>query len=88
MIAHDLPLSENVPNWLKIIRDTTPDMPLILVGTKIDLENACTETETYQAFVDENNLAGLVLTSSKTGDGIDDAFNRLIKIFELAHDLE
>jgi small GTP-binding protein len=78
----------NLPNWVKIIRDTVPDMPLILVGTKIDLENASLDEEMYRQFAEENNMVGVVLSSSKNGAGVDDAFGRLVSLYELNHDID
>lgn len=67
----------NLSEWVKLIRDNVADAPIILVGTKSDIQAASGDLSTYQNFVTQHNLAGLYLTSSKTGQNIDAVFNKL-----------
>jgi small GTP-binding protein len=67
----------NLPEWVKLIRDNVPDAPIILVGTKCDIDTAVVEKSVYQNFATQHDFADLFLTSSKTGKHIEDVFNRL-----------
>jgi small GTP-binding protein len=73
---------KHLADWLSLIRETLPDVPILLVGTKVDIPDAMTDTSTYEEFVRENKLAGLYLTSSKDGTNIDKAFEALVDLFE------
>ena len=68
---------ENIENWHKEIRTASPDISLIIVGNKIDLEE-----QRVVFSEDGENIAkklGLtyVETSARTGENINDAFRML-----------
>ena len=73
-------LSE-LPEWLKMIRThNEPDIPIVLLGNKID---AISESEkefvarSADSFAKEHNLSGYYLCSAKSGNGMDSPFSYL-----------
>ncbi|MHA1371504.1 MAG: Rab family GTPase [Promethearchaeota archaeon] len=71
----------NIKEWVKLMRDNQPGLPLILVGTKADLESTADkiddglieDTRKKFGFID------YIRTSSKTGEGINLPIERLLK---------
>jgi small GTP-binding protein len=68
--------------WLELIRQNVPNIPLLLVGTKIDLQGANLDEKEYQRVVKDHGLVGLVLTSAKDGTNIEKAFMLLSEIYD------
>ncbi|MFX1474476.1 MAG: Rab family GTPase [Promethearchaeota archaeon] len=64
----------NLEDWLELLRKSTGDIPILLVGTKCDL--AYFDAELVKNFVDKHKLVGYIASSAK--DGV-----RVIEIFEL-----
>lgn len=70
-----------LPEWLGMIREHNgPDIPIVLLGNKVD--TAPEETREFIAevankFVKENNLSGYYLCSSKSGEGVEAPFSHL-----------
>jgi len=73
----------NLDVWLNLIRDNVPDIGLILVGTKADLENGSPDTSAFEEYVKEKKLNAFFLTSSKSGQNIDSVFQKLVEMFEI-----
>jgi small GTP-binding protein len=74
----------NLPEWVEIIRKNAGNVPMILVGTKVDLEDKRTvKREEGEQFSKKNGLSGYYDVSSKTGLNVDAVFS---KIAELAFD--
>ena len=70
---------EHVPLWLDSVKQNTDrPVPLILIGNKCDLAPKVQENEGKQ-MAEENNVP-FFLTSAKTGDGIDEAFEHLARM--------
>ena len=69
---------ENVnKNWFSEIKKVSPNISLILVGNKIDLENdRVVSTEEGESLAQELKLS-YIETSAKTGENINDAFKML-----------
>lgn len=72
----------NLDVWLKLIQDNVDGIPLFLVGTKADLENGPPDTSPYDQYVQEHNLSGFFLTSSKSGQNIDTLFQKMVDVYE------
>jgi small GTP-binding protein len=74
----------NLPEWVEIIRKNAGNIPIILVGTKIDLDEKRTvKREEGEQFSKKNGLNGYYDVSSKTGLNVDTVFSR---VAELAYD--
>jgi small GTP-binding protein len=70
-------------NWILMMRSVNPSIPLILVGTKADIESAGNEVdlEEIERLVQNHRLLGYIRTSSKTGEGIDGLMETIIGCF-------
>jgi small GTP-binding protein len=70
-----------VPIWLEMIREHNhPDIPIILLGNKIDTineEERKTVSEAVKKVTKENNLSGYYFCSAKSGEGISSPFSHL-----------
>jgi small GTP-binding protein len=69
-------------SWLPIIRKEDPNLPVVLMGTKLDMVDPnfpAIDPSFGKEFVEEHNLQGYVETSSKTGEQVDKAFRMLVK---------
>jgi small GTP-binding protein len=73
---------KNLPEWVDIIRKNAGDVPIVLVGTKVDVEEKRTvKTNDGDAFAKRNSLDSYFDVSSKTGLNVNNVF---AKIAELA----
>ncbi|MFW9855629.1 MAG: Rab family GTPase [Candidatus Thorarchaeota archaeon] len=71
---------QELPEWLNMARaHNQGDMPVILVGNKIDTlsGNADLISEAANRFVKEFNISGYYLTSAKSGTGMEAPFAHL-----------
>ncbi len=75
---------KNLPEWVEIIRKNAGNIPIVVVGTKTDLEDKRTvKREEGETFSKMNKLEGYYDVSSKTGLNVDTVFAR---VAELAYD--
>ena len=75
---------KNLPEWVDIIRKNAGSIPIILVGTKVDLKDQRTvKPEDGDDFSKKNKMNGYYDVSSKTGLNVDNVF---AKVAELAYD--
>jgi len=68
--------------WLPLLRSEDPNLPIILVGLKLDLVDPnfpSTDPSFPRDFVAEHNLQGYIEGSCKTGQNVDAAFRMLVK---------
>lgn len=70
-------------NWILMMRSANPSIPLILVGTKADIESTGNEVdlEEIERLVQKHQLLGYIRTSSKSGEGIDGMMETIIGCF-------
>ncbi|MHA2035667.1 MAG: Rab family GTPase [Promethearchaeota archaeon] len=69
-----------IPEWHEDIKSHVGDLPIVLFGNKIDLvDEATSNDEKIQEIVKERNLLGYFRTSAKTGSGVYEAFQAIIK---------
>ena len=65
---------ESLPEWLTLLRDNTKsdkgNVPIVLVGTKMDLDGRQIQKEEAEEWAKANNLTGYVECSSKTGEQV------------------
>ena len=81
--------SNHLNSWLKDARNLTsnPDAVIVLIGNKYDLEAQRDVTfEEHNQFAEENGLM-FKETSTKTGDGVEEAFLETAhKIYQIMQD--
>ncbi len=66
--------------WLELLRKNTPNLPITLIGTKLDIGYHPTlNAMMAQTFVKDNNLLEFTEISSKTRLNIDKPFKILVK---------
>ncbi|TXT60430.1 MAG: Small GTP-binding protein [Promethearchaeota archaeon] len=72
---------EHLPEWTSIIRENAGDIPIILVGAKLDLDpyREVSREEGIQA-AKKYNLAAFIELSSKTGQNVEEAFTNMTDI--------
>ena len=72
---------DHLPDWTNVIRDNAGNVPIMLVGSKLDLERfrAINRDDGIQA-AKKHNLASFVELSSKTGQNVKEAFETLTEI--------
>ncbi len=75
---------ENLHQWIKIVRKGNPNLPVLFLGTKLDLEDEIQVDDDYaRSFLNEFNLIDFLKISSKTGENVHEAFSILTqKILE------
>lgn len=70
---------EKLDEWMQSFRDARDDAPIILIGNKSDLKNQIKITESKSSeYANANNMS-LIITSAKTGQNVEKAFNELTK---------
>ncbi len=71
---------ENLEQWVKIVRKGDPKLPILFLGTKLDLtDEIMVEDDYVQEFISQFSLLGFLKISSKTGENVHNAFNSLTK---------
>ncbi|MFW9941037.1 MAG: Rab family GTPase [Candidatus Thorarchaeota archaeon] len=75
---------ENLEQWLNIVRKGDPNLPVLFLGTKLDLTDEIQVDDDYaRSFLNEFNLIDFLKISSKTGENVHTAFDVLTqKILE------
>jgi len=71
---------KNLTNWHQEVRQFCGDIPIVLFANKIDLigDDKIEHSEIKQ-IANENEFLGYYITSAKTGQGVHNAFNTIIK---------
>jgi small GTP-binding protein len=81
ILAFDLtrPMSlDNIGEWVNILRSRNKDLPIILLGMKLDLiDEIILEDDHYSAVVDKFNITDFHKVSCKTGENVQKAFQSL-----------
>ncbi len=71
---------ENLEQWLNIVRKGDPSLPVLFLGTKLDLADEIQVDDDYAlSFLEEFNLIDFLKISSKTGENVGQAFSKLTK---------
>ncbi len=70
---------EKLDEWVQSFRESRDDAPIILIGNKSDLKKQIKINETKSSdYANMNNL-GMIITSAKTGQNVEEAFIQLTK---------
>ena len=80
---------EGLEDWAAEIADKAPhNIKLIVLGNKIDLvEERCVSTQSGQEFANGLNCVYYGETSAKTGEGINDVFNKIAELDSTQEDI-
>ncbi len=74
-----MPKIENILNWVNIARMHDFDLPMILVGTKLDLEDfLAVDDESADSIKNTFNMIDYVKTSSKNGTNVEQVFDLIV----------
>jgi len=82
------PLSlENIDNWIDICRSEDPTVPILLIGSKADLEDSSSLDERFiQNMLEKYNFFNFIKVSSKSGSNVETAFKLIAEeIVKLLH---
>ena len=78
----------NVGPWIKILRNYVPDIPIILCGSKCDIQDRKIKEEEAVTLANDLNLLSYFDVSAKTGHQIADPFLYFIEHFHGQPDME
>ncbi|TFG25741.1 MAG: GTP-binding protein [Promethearchaeota archaeon] len=71
---------ENLQQWVTICRKGDPNLPILFVGTKLDLVNDIMVDDEYAlSFKDQFDLFDFLKISSKSGENVSEAFGILTR---------
>ena len=71
---------ENLDEWVNICRKNDPNLPILFLGTKLDLmDDISVDDEYAEQFLDQLNLFDYLKVSSKTGVNVKEAFDLITK---------
>jgi len=81
VFSHDNEESYNrITTWHEDIKKYTGDLPIVLFGNKVDLiDEKNLDDSKVQKIVEERDFLGYYKTSAKTGNGVFQAFQAIIK---------
>ena len=72
---------EQLPQWVQIIKNNTRDIPILLVGNKLDLkEQRKISKEQIETIKNEYNIASALEISVKTGENVEKLFSNLTNL--------
>jgi small GTP-binding protein len=72
---------DHLPDWTQIIREYAGEIPIILIGSKLDLEEfRAVEKEKGISTTKKYNLEAFMELSSKTGENVEEAFEKITEI--------
>ncbi|HEC38312.1 MAG TPA: GTP-binding protein [bacterium] len=71
---------EKIDQWVNICREANPGIPILFIGTKLDLTESITVDEKFAlTFPKKYNFFDYLKVSSKTGENVNLAFELLAK---------
>jgi len=71
---------ENLEQWLNLVRKGDPNLPVLFLGTKLDLDDEIQVDDDYaMSFLQEYKLIDFLKISSKTGQNVGPAFEVLTR---------
>jgi small GTP-binding protein len=70
----------HIEDWYNKLREFCGDIPVVLFANKVDLiNNTDRDKIIIDEFVDQYDILDYFITSAKTGEGVVEAFNSIIK---------
>lgn len=83
IIMYDITNSKTlnrISEWVQLIRERNGDIPIMLIGNKVDLEeNREVSREEVKKIVEKYNLTTSIEISTKTGENVEEVFTKLTK---------
>ncbi len=72
---------QHLPAWMQIVNENAPNIPILVIGTKIDLVSMrnVARAEAIQ-MAKSTNLAGYAEVSAKTGANVENVFESIAKL--------
>lgn len=71
---------KNIDEWVDLLRNENPKLPIIFVGTKLDLEEyVCIDDSYALDYKDKFDFIDYIKVSSKTGQDVNETFQILTK---------
>ncbi len=71
---------DNITSWFEDVKQYCGEIPAVVFANKVDLiDEQSLDKAKIQNLVKEHNFLGYYITSAKTGQGLDEAFNALSK---------
>ena len=71
---------ERIPEWVNICRKENPNLPILFVGTKLDLDLDIIVGDDYAlSFKEQFDLFDYMTVSSKTGQNVEKTFDAIFK---------
>jgi len=71
---------ENIDQWVQIVRKEDPELPILFLGSKSDLENdICVKEDYIEEFKQQFNMYDFLRISSKTGENVERSFESLTR---------
>jgi small GTP-binding protein len=75
-----MPKIEGILNWVNIVRAHDLNLPILFIGTKLDLEDAIAVDDEIALDIQSTfNMIDFIKTSAKTGHNIELAFEKISK---------
>ncbi|MFX1573003.1 MAG: Rab family GTPase [Promethearchaeota archaeon] len=69
---------DHLPDWTQIVRENAGDIPIMLIGSKSDLDEFRAVTRQNGILATKKyNLASFIELSSKTGENVEKAFHEM-----------
>lgn len=74
---NDVDISSQIRLWVKKIKSTGGDSPIIIVGNQIDVNSSFGISNSYEIRKEFKQITSIVMTSCKTGEGFEDLIEAL-----------
>ena len=72
---------KNILNWHEDVQKHCGEIPVIVLGNKVDLiDEDGLDKSSIEKVMTQNNFVDYFITSAKTGQGVEKAFTKLIKL--------
>lgn len=71
---------ENIDQWVQIVRKEDPELPILFLGSKSDLENdICIKEDYIEELKQQFHMYDFLRISSKTGENVELSFESLTR---------